>query len=171
MIISLKMFQWINSASCHGIKARKVFLKRCKDARNAEALYRKGMINYFSRRKIKSGQRYLKKAVEKGHVEAIYTYGIILICLGGELRKQGLQVVSSLNLTSSSKRSFKIASCRSKTEKFLRCMWVYVSLAEPKEYSFNNFKVVGCNCEHDITPRRNCFEFRRPGLESKQQPI
>ncbi|XWS73591.1 hypothetical protein CRYUN_Cryun02cG0142000 [Craigia yunnanensis] len=136
-------------------KGEKGFLKRCKDARNAEALYRKGMINYFSRRKAESGLRYLKKAVKKNHVEAIYTYGIILICLGGELRKQGLQVVSSLNLISSSKRRFRIACCRSKTKKFLKCMWVYVSLAEPKEYSFNNSKVIGYNCEHDITPRRN----------------
>ena len=124
------------------------------------------MINYFSRRKIKSGQRYLKKAVEKGHVEAIYTYGIILICLGGEPRKQGLQVVSSLNLTSSSKKSFRIVSCRSKTEKFLSCMWVYVSLAEPKEYSFNNSKVVGCNCEHDITQRRNRLSSKSQAWEA-----
>ena len=92
-------------------KREKFFLKRCKDARNAEALYRKGMINIFSRRKAESGLHYLKKAVEKGHVQAIYAYGIILICLGGELRKQGLQVVSSLNLTSSNKRNLKQRSC------------------------------------------------------------
>ncbi|XVF04771.1 hypothetical protein REPUB_Repub05bG0113900 [Reevesia pubescens] len=137
-------------------KSEKVFFKRCKDAKNPEALYRKGMVNCFSRRKAESGLRlrYLKKAVEKGHVEAIYAYGIILICLGGELRKQGLQVVSSLNLTSCSKKKFKIASCRTKTQKLLSSMWIRVSLAGPKEsYSINDTKVVGSNCYHDITPR------------------
>ncbi|XVF04762.1 hypothetical protein REPUB_Repub05bG0113100 [Reevesia pubescens] len=137
-------------------KREKVFLKRCKDAKNPEALYRKGMVNCFSGRKAESGLRllYLKKAVEKGHVEAIYAYGIILICLGGELRKQGLQVVSTLNLTSCSKESFKIASCRWKTQKLLSSMWIRVSLAGPKEhYYVNDTKVVGCSCYHDITPR------------------
>ncbi|XP_022728751.1 putative F-box protein At1g67623 [Durio zibethinus] len=118
-------------------------------------LYKTGMCNCFNRRQTDSGLRYLKKAVEKGHVEAIYSYGIILICLEGELRKQGLQVLSSLNLSASSKRRFKIASCRSKTEKLLSRMWVFVSLAGPGEYSFNEAKVVGRNCEHDIPPRKH----------------
>ncbi|XP_022756707.1 putative F-box protein At1g67623 [Durio zibethinus] len=154
-------------------KSEKHFLKRCKDARNAEALYRKGMVNYFSRRNAESGLRYLKKAVEKGHVEAIYTYGIILICLGGELRKQGLQALSSSNLmTSCSKRSFKIASCRSKTKKFLSSMWVYVSLDEPKEYCVNNAKVVCCNCDdHDVAPRPNCLSSEGQSWEASNNLV
>ncbi|KAK8695897.1 hypothetical protein V6N13_001042 [Hibiscus sabdariffa] len=56
------------------------------------------MVDCFSRRKPESDLRCLEKAIEKGHVEAIYTYGIILISFGGELREQGLQIVSSLNL-------------------------------------------------------------------------
>ncbi|XVF19316.1 hypothetical protein REPUB_Repub11eG0100200 [Reevesia pubescens] len=150
-------------------KSEKVFLRICKRARNAEALYRRGMVNYFSRKKAESGLGYLKKAVEKGHVEAIYAFGIILICLGGgddqhhhQLRKQGLQVVSSLNVTSSKKTSLRIASCRSKTEKLLKSMWVNVPLAAPKEYCVNNAKGTDCNPDNnqDITtnPNRLCSE-------------
>ncbi|XP_021295070.1 putative F-box protein At1g67623 [Herrania umbratica] len=136
-------------------KCEKIFLKKCKDAKNSEALYRKGMINCFNRRKLESGLCYLKKAAEKGHFEAKYTYGIILICLGGELKRQGLQIVSSLDRTSSNTR-FKIASCRSKTENMLSSMWVYVSLDRPKE-SANNAKL-NCKCDDIITPRPNQWE-------------
>lgn len=82
-------------------------------------------------------------------------YGIMLICLGAELKSQGLQIVSSLDLTSSNTR-FKIASCRSKTENMLSSMWVYVSLDRPKE-SANNAKV-NCKCDDIITPRPNRWE-------------
>lgn len=137
-------------------KREKVFLKRCRDSWNAEALYRKGMINCFSRRKHEPGMHYLKKAVEKGHVEATYAYGIISICLGGELKDRGLQVLSSLNITSCSKRSFKIESCRLKTNKLLSNMWVKVCLSSPTKYSINSEKLIDCcNCEHDMTPRLN----------------
>lgn len=107
-------------------KSEKIFLKKCKDVNNSEALYGKNMINCFNKKKSKSGLRYLKKSVEKGHVEAKYAYDIILICLGDEFKDQGLQIVSPLNLTSSGTRSFRIASCRSKRETMLHSMWVYI---------------------------------------------
>ncbi|XWS52561.1 hypothetical protein CRYUN_Cryun11dG0081300 [Craigia yunnanensis] len=129
------------------------------------------MVNIFSRRKAESGLHYLKKAVEKGHVEAIYTYGIILICLGGDLRKQGFQVVSSLNLTSTSKKSFNIYSCRSKTEKLLSSMWVYVCLASPKEYSVNIRKLVGCNCDNDMTLRPKCLSSKGQTWEASNNQV
>ncbi|WRX33624.1 hypothetical protein QQP08_026111 [Theobroma cacao] len=65
-------------------KKEKIFLKRCKDAKNAEALYRTGMLKFFNKKKLESGLRYLKKAIKKNHVEAKYVYGIILICLGAK---------------------------------------------------------------------------------------
>ncbi|GMI97054.1 hypothetical protein HRI_003374700 [Hibiscus trionum] len=130
-------------------KSERVFQKRCIAAKNAEALYRKGMVDCFSRKKLTSGLRCLKKATEKSHAEAVYAYGIILICLGGDLRKQGLQIVSSLNLVNSSKRSSRIiANCRSKIERFLSNMWVYFSLTEPKQ--------VDCNCDREIKKKSIC---------------
>ncbi|KAL4282449.1 hypothetical protein GQ457_16G011030 [Hibiscus cannabinus] len=131
-------------------KSERVFQKRCIAAENTEALYRKGMIDCFSRRKSESGLRCLKKATEKGHVETIYAYGIILICFGGELREQGLQIVSSLNLMNSNgmkKSSKTIVNCRSKTERFLSNMWVYVTLTKSKH--------VDCNCNPDINGKKS----------------
>ncbi|KAK6236856.1 hypothetical protein SCA6_012193 [Theobroma cacao] len=122
-------------------KKEKIFLKRCKDAKNAEALYRTGMLKFFNKKKLESGLRYLKKAIKKNHVEAKYVYGIILICLGGELKQKGLQIVSSLDRTSS--------STRSKTKTMLRMMWVRVSLERPKE-SFHNAKF-GCNSDDNLS--------------------
>ncbi|KAK8595948.1 hypothetical protein V6N12_064454 [Hibiscus sabdariffa] len=92
------------------------------------------MVDCFSRKKPDSGLCCLKTATEKGHVEAIYARGIIFICLGGELREQGLRILSSLDLVKppDERCSKIIASCRSKTEKILSCMWVYESLAAPK---------------------------------------
>ncbi|XP_039014279.1 putative F-box protein At1g67623 [Hibiscus syriacus] len=125
-------------------RSERVFEKRCRAAKNAEALYRKGMVDCFSRKKPDSGLHCFKKATEKGHVEAMYAYGIILICLGGELREQGLQILSSLNLDKSNRRNSKIiASCRSKTEKLLSCMWVYETLAAPKGRDCD------CDCDRD----------------------
>ncbi|WRX33234.1 hypothetical protein QQP08_027167 [Theobroma cacao] len=82
-------------------KSEKIFLKKCKDVNNSEALYEKNMINCFNKKKSKSGLRYLKKSVEKGHVEAKYAYDIILICLGDEFKDQGLQIAKlhSFNLS------------------------------------------------------------------------
>ncbi|KAE8705732.1 P-loop containing nucleoside triphosphate hydrolases superfamily protein isoform 1 [Hibiscus syriacus] len=123
-------------------RSERVFEKRCRAAKNAEALYRKGMVDFFSRKKPDSGLHCLKKATEKGHVEAMYAYGIILICLGGELREQGLRVLSSLDLEKSNKGVSKmIVNCRSKTKKILRCMWVYETLAAPEG--------IDCDCDRD----------------------
>ncbi|MBA0720418.1 hypothetical protein Golax_008040 [Gossypium laxum] len=129
-------------------KSEKVLQKRCEAAQNAEALYRKGMMDCFSLREFEFGLHCLKKAAEKGHVEAIYTYGIILICFGGELREQGLRIISSLDLTNSSKRRTRIVtSCRLKTENLLSNMWVYAALTEPTRISRS--------CDSDITERPN----------------
>ncbi|XVF41661.1 hypothetical protein PTKIN_Ptkin01aG0297800 [Pterospermum kingtungense] len=144
----------------------RVFFKRCKDARNAEALYRKGMLDFFSRRKRSSGLRYLKKAVEKGHVEARYTYGLILVSFGDEQRNQGLQVLSSLNLT-----SCRIRSCRLKTRKSLGSMWVYRYLTSPKIYTvINGGDLVAFNCDHDMMLRSNRFCSENHAWEEGSYP-
>ncbi|KAK8596413.1 hypothetical protein V6N12_064904 [Hibiscus sabdariffa] len=108
------------------------------------------MVDCFSRRKPESDLRCLEKAIEKGHVEAIYTYGIILISFGGELREQGLQIVSSLNLVNFSKSktsSRTIINPRSKTERFLSNMWVYVALSGSEQ--------IDCNCGPDINGKKS----------------
>ncbi|GAB2297204.1 hypothetical protein Dimus_031317 [Dionaea muscipula] len=71
----------INFRSSHGLKRETYHVsKRCKECGNAEALYREGMVDYFSHMRIETGIENLKRAANKGHVEASYVYGIILIC-------------------------------------------------------------------------------------------
>ncbi|KAK8353794.1 hypothetical protein V6Z12_A05G181800 [Gossypium hirsutum] len=48
-------------------RSEKVLQKRCEAAQNAEALYRKGMMDCFSLRESEFGLHCLKKAAEKGH--------------------------------------------------------------------------------------------------------
>ncbi|GMI81855.1 hypothetical protein HRI_001854800 [Hibiscus trionum] len=135
--VSLEKFDFIPRT-----KSEENFQNLCKAANNPEALYRRGMIDCFSRRKPKSGLRWLRKATERGHVEAIYTYGIILICFGGKLREEGHQVVKSLGLVKFNKTSLRIVvGCRSKTEKAFSRMWVYVGLPSPKQ--------VDCGCDRE----------------------
>ncbi|OMO54482.1 hypothetical protein COLO4_36468 [Corchorus olitorius] len=125
----------------------RVFLEKCTEAKNAEALYRKGMLNCFSGRE--GGLQYLKEAADKGHIEAIYTIGIVFVCLGGEFKNIGFQVLSCLNLTSS-KRSVLVARYRSKTENLLSKMWVNVCLDTPEGRTNCNL----CN-GGEITARPN----------------
>ncbi|GMI64967.1 hypothetical protein HRI_000166000 [Hibiscus trionum] len=137
----------------------RIFQKRCVAAKNAKALYRKGMVNLFSRRKLESGLRCLKKATEEGHVEAIYAYGIILICLGGDLRKQGLQIVSSLNLVNSSKRGSRtIANFLSKIERFFSNMWVNFALTEPKQVDYSCDPGIRKNSMYSSSSEGKCWE-------------
>ncbi|ESQ27666.1 hypothetical protein EUTSA_v10019573mg [Eutrema salsugineum] len=77
------------------------FFKRCLRNGNPEALYRKGLIDYFHLDSAKEqghggGIEYLARAAEKGNQEARYVYGIILICLGGKTKQKGFKILSSL---------------------------------------------------------------------------
>jgi hypothetical protein len=63
-----------------------MFLRRCKESGNPEAIFREGMRGYFTSNNPKQGLKLLEKASEKGHVEASYIYSVILICHGGQLK-------------------------------------------------------------------------------------
>jgi hypothetical protein len=76
--------------------AEVLFLKRCKESGNPNAIFREGMHGYFTSKNPELGLKLLETAHEKGHIEATYIYSIILICLGGQLKYQGLQILSSL---------------------------------------------------------------------------
>ncbi|MFQ6639348.1 hypothetical protein Gotur_016349, partial [Gossypium turneri] len=110
-------------------KSEKVLQKRCEAAQNAEALYRKGMMDCFSLREFEFGLHCLRKRPKK-------------------VTEQGLRIISSLDLTNSSKRRTRIVtSCRLKTENFLSNMWVYAALTKPTRISRS--------CDSDIRERPN----------------
>lgn len=65
------------------------FIERCRRNGNPQALYRKGLINYFFEDQKDKGLKLLSIAAEKGSHEAKYVYGMILICLGGRRSSPG----------------------------------------------------------------------------------
>ncbi|XP_050130276.1 putative F-box protein At1g67623 [Malus sylvestris] len=100
------------------------FLKRCRDLGNAEALYRQGMCDLFTSKRIEpAGIESLKRAASKGHVEATYVYGAILVCCGGDSRQKGLELLYSLNCHKS--RGLSVTECREKIKELIwNTMWV-----------------------------------------------
>ncbi|KAK1576113.1 hypothetical protein Q3G72_011068 [Acer saccharum] len=58
-----------------------LFLRRCRESGNAEALFRQGMFEYFSLLETESGLVLLQRAAHKGHIEATYVVGILLLSL------------------------------------------------------------------------------------------
>ena len=97
------------------------FLKLCLKSGNPESLFRQGVIDYFSLGRIKSGLEYLKRAADKGHLEATYLYGIILLCSEGELKQEGLRILSSLKRSNSG----GLKECRKRTKTMMQSgFWV-----------------------------------------------
>ncbi|KAF8100055.1 hypothetical protein N665_0232s0027 [Sinapis alba] len=99
-LLELPLFHW-----SHDPGRFANFFKRCRRNGNPEALYRKGVINYFLENQTQKGLKYLTKAAGKGNKEAKYVYGMILICgripeetalLGGETKQEGFKILSCL---------------------------------------------------------------------------
>ncbi|XP_018443460.2 putative F-box protein At1g67623 [Raphanus sativus] len=110
-------------------KARSLsnFYKRCRRNGNPEALYLKGVNNYFRRNQKHKGLKLLSQAAKKGNKEAIYIYGLILICgggrdiyeegpvlHGGETKQEGFKILSSLMKPLMSKTLKELVDMRDK---------------------------------------------------------
>lgn len=67
-----------------------MFLRRCKESGNPDAIFREGMHGYFTSKNPELGLKLLETANEKGHIESTYIYSIILIRYGGQLKHRGL---------------------------------------------------------------------------------
>ncbi|OAY34371.1 putative F-box protein At1g67623 [Manihot esculenta] len=123
------------------------FLERCKKSGNPEALFRQGMIDFFSALKHDSGLKMLERAASKGHVEATYVYGILLVCHGAELRNKGVKLLSDLKR---SKSSLVITECRKKVQRITWGMWVNnyvvgIGPAQEEEYMKKRKTCSSCN--------------------------
>lgn len=125
------------------------FLNQCIDKGNPEAMFRQGMIEFFSRARIETGLEYLKRASEKGHVEATYVYGMILLSRGGQSSQQGLNILNSMKISRS--KYLKIRECRAKIKGVIREMWINNSI------SLNE---IGCTCQerNNIYIRKRKFD-------------
>ncbi|XP_057948364.1 putative F-box protein At1g67623 [Malania oleifera] len=99
------------------------FLRRCKESGNAEALYREGMVEYFSSSRVDSGLQYLKEAAEKGHVEALYVSEIISACTGGQSNQWSPELLQSKKKTS---------ECRRRVQAVLCSLWIRNYIVPPQ---------------------------------------
>ncbi|XP_027164823.1 putative F-box protein At1g67623 [Coffea eugenioides] len=73
------------------------FLKKCRESKNPEALYRKGVVDYFTDKHEDSALECLEEAAISGHADAAYALEIIYIFLGGdELKRKGMRLLSGL---------------------------------------------------------------------------
>ncbi|KAE7998087.1 hypothetical protein FH972_002665 [Carpinus fangiana] len=106
-------------------------LRRCKEIENPDALFREGICGYFSSKDQGPGLEFLEKASRKGHVEASYIYGLILICSGGQLKQQGLQLLSSL-ITCKLGGS-RMKECRRRVKDYVRSMWINNNIVRDQE--------------------------------------
>ncbi|XP_052187712.1 putative F-box protein At1g67623 [Diospyros lotus] len=122
-----------------------LFFKRCLESGNPEALYRQGMVEYFTFLKVESGLDHLKTAMQKGHVEASYVYGMILFCSGGEWSLQGLQILTTLVIGN-------IPKCRERINKMMRAMWVNnINVVVPRQSRFCNHEEEEGNIRLTVT--------------------
>ncbi|KAI3720386.1 hypothetical protein L6452_21302 [Arctium lappa] len=104
------------------------FLTLCFLKGNPEAIFRRGMMEYFSLTRVESGLDYLKRAAEKGHPEATYAYCMILLSKGEK---------SVLNLLNSRFRDWKIQDCRDKIRWVLSQIWINNRISLQQDYIFN----------------------------------
>ncbi|XP_042487647.1 putative F-box protein At1g67623 [Macadamia integrifolia] len=85
------------------------FMRQCEEKGNPEALFKRGMVEYFSNKKSESGIEFLKKAACLGHEEAAYMLGLILLCINNRLKSQALEILQKVEEGSP---STKIQKCR-----------------------------------------------------------
>ncbi|GFS45500.1 NAD(P)-binding Rossmann-fold superfamily protein [Actinidia rufa] len=101
--------QWLKSEKVNS------FIHLCAESGNPEAMYRQGMIEYFSMN-MELGLEHLRRAAEKGHGEASYVNGIIRLCRVGDLDFQ-LWNATKWN-------RFKIQECREKVRRVIESIWI-----------------------------------------------
>ncbi|KAH7856330.1 hypothetical protein Vadar_000138 [Vaccinium darrowii] len=109
------------------LKSEKVsrFLNQCMEGGNPEALYRQGMVDYFSSMRMESGLENLKRASEKGHLKASYVYGILLMCMEGQSSTQGLKLLNAVKTSNSKSTRFAIfQECWERIEGVIHSMWI-----------------------------------------------
>ncbi|XP_023549317.1 putative F-box protein At1g67623 [Cucurbita pepo subsp. pepo] len=105
------------------------FMGKCVNNGNPEALYRSGMLEFFSQCREANGMKYLKLSAQKDYLEACYVYGIILYTKN--LEDEGVKFLKICE----EKLGFKMAHCRHKVEEFVYHLWIRNKIFLPKKDS------------------------------------
>ncbi|XP_042504702.1 putative F-box protein At1g67623 [Macadamia integrifolia] len=131
------------------------FIRQCEDRGNPEALFKRGMVEYFSSKNQVLGIEFLKKATCLGHEEAAYMLGLILLCTNHPSKSQALEILKKLEQGSP---STKIQKWRKRSKEIIREMWTSTgSLPQPEPMCTSLFcKRNGSNSgwlsEEDVEP-------------------
>ncbi|KAL2462701.1 F-box family protein [Forsythia ovata] len=102
------------------------FLNKCSEFRNPELLYRRGVVDYFSRNQLDSAFKWLKNAASLGHIGALYVICIILLFSDDQFKQRGINILSAMKKSREFRRKLKY--CRRNLIKILRMIWVKNSL-------------------------------------------
>ncbi|XP_016454997.1 putative F-box protein At1g67623 [Nicotiana tabacum] len=105
-------------------KEKKVslFMRMCRENGNAEALYRKGVIDFFRKERPKYAIECLVKAAEGGHLGAEYVISIIQVLIGGELKENGIAAIGKMKANKPMRRA--LGEYRKNLVEILNSIWV-----------------------------------------------
>ncbi|GMI67320.1 hypothetical protein HRI_000401300 [Hibiscus trionum] len=103
------------------------FLDKCKRSGHPEALYREGVIKYFSFAKVEEGLNCLNSAAKIGHLGASYVLGVILLCVE-KTEEEGRRLLSYVRSESG------IGESRKKLKDIISVTWLKMRL-KPKPNS------------------------------------
>ncbi|XP_047320320.1 putative F-box protein At1g67623 [Impatiens glandulifera] len=115
--------QDIDVVSWHINKEQSIFLERCANSHNSEALYRNGVVEYFSGKNYKLGLEYIEKATNLGHVGALYVFGVISLFGNSELMKKGVEILNHEMLKG------KLWKCRGELIEIINKLWVNIPIS------------------------------------------
>ncbi|KAM3246852.1 putative F-box protein [Capsicum annuum] len=96
------------------------FMELCRECENTEALYRKGVLDYFKDDEAEVALEFLKRAENGGHVGAWYVIGIIMVFMGGEYKRKGVTLIG--NMKETEKKLTR--ACRKSLIEILTEIWV-----------------------------------------------
>ncbi|KAH0679352.1 hypothetical protein KY284_020437 [Solanum tuberosum] len=102
ILLNIPVFIW----PCSVVRRYTSFLEMCRASENLEALYRKGVYDFFNHSD-SNGLGMLSQAADGGHISASYVLAIISIFNGGESMREGLMFIANMT-------PLKLRRCREK---------------------------------------------------------
>ncbi|KAH0748076.1 hypothetical protein KY290_027308 [Solanum tuberosum] len=91
ILLSIPVFIW----PCSVVRRCTSFLEMCRASENLEALYRKGVYDFF-KRSDSNGLGILSQGADDGHIGASYVLAIISIFNGGESVREGIMFIANM---------------------------------------------------------------------------
>ncbi|KAI9074233.1 hypothetical protein K1719_043798 [Acacia pycnantha] len=116
----LRNFRLIDSWSHSNIEQVNSFLRNCTENENPQALYRQGLVEYFSHENLEKGLRYIKASSGSCHEGASYIFGVIMACDSSECSKElGMGVLKNIM----KKKNSLLRECREKFKDTMKHQW------------------------------------------------